>query len=158
MKRLVTIFILCLTLGIASAQDYSTGIGLRFGFFNGITVKHFVQPSRSLEGIITTRWKGYQLTGLYQWHFDTGMSNLYWFLGAGVHTGFYNNGGYYYDRHGKYYNKTVTPVGVDGVAGLEFVFPSVPITLTFDARPFIELVYPGPEAIDVAFSARFYLE
>ena len=47
------------------AQDYNTGIGLRGGLSNGLTIKHFISSNTALEGIISTRWRGLELTGLY---------------------------------------------------------------------------------------------
>ncbi|MFO7875535.1 MAG: hypothetical protein R6U55_03000, partial [Desulfovermiculus sp.] len=65
-----------------NAQDYNTGIGLRGGFANGLTIKHFVGEKAAFEGIVSTRWKGFQLTGLYEIHnvaFQT--ERLKWYFG-----------------------------------------------------------------------------
>lgn len=64
---------------IGNAQDYNTGIGLRGGFTNGLTVKHFISEKAALEGILASRWSGFEITGLYEIHnraFDTDRLNL----------------------------------------------------------------------------------
>ena len=81
-----------MTLSLSSmgfAQDYTTGIGIRGGYFNGLTVKHFVSDQAALEGIFTSRWRGFQVTGLYEIHnqaFNT--PRLNWYYGFGAHIGF----------------------------------------------------------------------
>ena len=52
---------------IATAQsNYRTALGLRLNGGAGLTVRHFLNDDRSLEGILYTRWGGVNLTGLYQ--------------------------------------------------------------------------------------------
>ena len=53
-----TFFIAGILLAITStisAQNYNTGIGGRVGFFNGITVKHFLNRNNAVEGIMRDR-------------------------------------------------------------------------------------------------------
>ena len=52
----------------AIAQDYKTGIGIRGGTQNGLTVKHFFSEHSAIEGIVSTRWEGFYVIGLYEWH------------------------------------------------------------------------------------------
>lgn len=49
-------------------SGYTTGLGLRGGYTSGISIKHFVRSNAALEGILGTRWEGFSLTGLYEWH------------------------------------------------------------------------------------------
>src|SRR5690606_36147238 len=74
----------------AQAQDYNTGIGLRGGFSQGLTVKHFVSDKAALEGILHTRWSGLMVTGLYEIHNDIANApGLRWYYGGGAHIGFW---------------------------------------------------------------------
>ena len=92
MRRFITAFFLACTIVImAGAQDYNTGIGVRVGLFSGLTVKHFANNKAAFEGLLTTRWQGFDFTGLYEIHdeaFD--VDNLKWYYGFGAHIGFYN--------------------------------------------------------------------
>ena len=58
---LIAAFLLAITSTI-SAQSYRTGIGGRVGFFNGITVKHFLNRNNAVEGIMSFRWDGVIIT------------------------------------------------------------------------------------------------
>ena len=84
MKKIILTFTLVIFLSaFASAQDYNTGVGLRLGFSNGLTVKHFVSQRSAFEGILSTRWRGFELTGLYEVHnnaFDVTRLNWYCLL------------------------------------------------------------------------------
>lgn len=51
------LFSVCI-LSFSFAQDYQTSIGLRGGFANGLTLKHFVSQNTAFEGIVASRWKG----------------------------------------------------------------------------------------------------
>ncbi|HBZ20540.1 MAG TPA: hypothetical protein DEO60_05385, partial [Bacteroidales bacterium] len=65
MKKIVlTLTLVIFIYAFASAQDYKTGVGLRLGFSNGLTIKHFVSQRSALEGLLSTRWRGFELTGL----------------------------------------------------------------------------------------------
>lgn len=86
MKKIsITILTIFLVFAYGHAQDYNTGIGLRGGFDNGITIKHFISEKAAFEGIISSRWRGLEITGLYELHgraFDT--DRLNWYAGFGV--------------------------------------------------------------------------
>jgi hypothetical protein len=74
MKKIILTFALVIFLSaFASAQDYNTGVGLRLGFSNGLTIKHFVSQRSAFEGILSTRWRGFELTGLYEVHNNASM-------------------------------------------------------------------------------------
>ena len=46
---LMTIVVMFCIVALSNAQDYNTGIGLRGGFSNGITLKHFLGESKPLK-------------------------------------------------------------------------------------------------------------
>jgi hypothetical protein len=67
MKKIILTLVLVLSIiTLADAQDYKTGIGLRGGISQGLTLKHFVSEKAAFEGIIATRMEehGFELTGL----------------------------------------------------------------------------------------------
>lgn len=144
----------CFTL-FTNAQDYNTGIGLRGGFSNGVTIKHFVSPKTAFEGIISSRWKGVELTGLYEvhgWAFNT--DRLKWYIGFGAHVGFWNgvNTSKYWGDPGTSY----TVVGVDGILGLEYSFYEVPFNIGIDWKPAYNFIgYSGFWADGGALSIRY---
>ena len=117
----------------SNAQDYYTGIGFRGGLFNGLTVKHFVSQSNAIEGLLTSRWGGLQVAGLYEVHnqaFNT--PGLNWYYGAGAHVGFWDSDNDHYDES--------TVIGIDGILGIEYSIPGAPINIGLDWKPELNLV------------------
>lgn len=120
----------------AIAQNYKTGLGIRTGWGNGITVKHFIGESTALEGILNTQWKGFSFTGLLEFHKPLlNSDNLNWFYGAGGHVGFWD---------GKYNSRfdsgTNTVVGLVGILGAELSLNFIPISVSIDWKPSLALV------------------
>jgi hypothetical protein len=142
MKRFVITLIMAMNIVVlVSAQEYKTALGLRGGFSSGLTIKHFMNHKAAFEGLLTTRWQGFVITGLYEIHnkaFD--VNHLTWFYGGGAHIGFYNGNYVTWGRDGAAY----TLVGLDGILGLEYTFQEVPINLGIDWKPALNLIgYSG---------------
>jgi len=137
MKNLIFLLLIVLLFGLESkSQDYNTGIGLRGGWGTGLTVKHFLGDKAAVEGILDSRWRGFSLTGLYEIHntaFD--IDRLNWYYGFGGHIGFWNgkNVGWADD------NNNYTVIGIDGILGIEYNFDFIPINLSIDWKPALNL-------------------
>ena len=145
-----------MTLSLSSmgfAQDYTTGIGIRGGYFNGLTVKHFVSNQAALEGIFTSRWRGFQVTGLYEIHnqaFNT--PRLNWYYGFGAHIGFWDGNETNWGNRGDNY----TVLGIDGILGMEYNFTEIPINIGIDWKPSRNLIgYSGFWGDGGALSVRY---
>lgn len=138
MKKFILAFsISILSIFAANAQSYDTGVGIRGGLFNGITGKHFISENAAVEGILSTRWRSFNITGLYEIHnfaFDT--PGLYWFYGGGAHIGFGDG-----DHHPRIDTiDNYSYFGIDGIIGMEYVIADVPLTIGIDWKPVINLV------------------
>ncbi len=154
MKRIVLAFALAVIMGASSAaQDYDTGFGLRLGWSNGLTIKHFFSERSAVEGILSTRWKGFDLTGLYEIHdeaFD--LYRLRWYFGFGGHIGFWNGENTPWGVIGDNY----TVIGIDGILGIEYTFEGIPINIGLDWKPMFNLSgYSGFWADGGALSLRY---
>jgi hypothetical protein len=129
------------TVSLMNAQEYKTGIGIRAGNASGLTIKHFNSHKSAVEGLLTTRWQGFDVTVLYEVHnraFD--VDHLTWYYGGGAHLGFYNGSYAYWGNTGTSY----TIVGIDGILGLEYSFDEIPINIGIDWKPALNLVgYSG---------------
>ena len=135
------------------AQDYVNAIGLRGGLSQGITFKHFISTTDAVEGILATRWGGFNITGLYERHmgaFD--VERLYFYYGAGAHLGFWNgDANPWFDDNNSY-----TVLGIDGILGLEYVFTEIPFNIGLDWKPGFNLIgYTGFWGDELALSFRF---
>jgi hypothetical protein len=154
MKHIIATSVLLLALTLsAAAQEYETGIGLRGGFANGITIKHFTGADKAVEGILTSRWHGFLITGLFEFHEPLKHDGFSWFYGFGAHAGFF---GGYNDHPWFDDDRDYVVLGVDGIIGLEYVFDEVPISLSLDWKPAINLSgHSGFSGSDGAFSIRY---
>ena len=120
------------------AQMYNTGIGVRIGVDNGISLKHFVSDKNAVEGIVTF-YKGINATALYEWQreHDFDVKGLAWYYGVGGHVGFWNKNKSPFNEEG---SGTKAVIGLDGVIGLEYLFENAPITVGLDVRPIVNLI------------------
>lgn len=157
---------------ITGGGGYQTAIGLRGGFTSGLTVKHFLNETNAIEGIIGSRWFGLNIAGLYTWHFPAfATPGLKWQLGVGGRVGFYE--GRYYYRHLRrnscndpnnpncyayWERRSFTAIGVLGIGGLEYQFADIPLTLSLDFMPNVYINHYGPGFIDASFSIRYILK
>ena len=152
-KIILTLALVIFISAFASAQDYSTGVGLRLGFSNGLTVKHFLSQRSAVEGLLATRWRGFEITGLFEVHnqaFD--VERLNWYYGFGGHIGFWNGDNTTWGDVGTNY----TLIGIDGILGIEYNFSEVPINISLDWKPAFNLTgYTGFWGDGGALSIRY---
>ncbi len=122
-------------LNVAEAQSskhsqYNTAIGFKF-YPGGVTFKQALNKSKCLE-VNGYFWKGIRITGLYELHYDiAGVDGLRWYVGPGLHTSMYSP-----DINENYAGRNY--IGIDGVLGLDYKIPSVPLNLSLDWQPSIE--------------------
>lgn len=141
------------TAPIAKAQ-YRNAVGLRLWYYPGITYKHHISDPGALEFIFDLRWGGLIITGLYEHHFPLGPENLNVYVGGGVHLGFYD----YYSRWGYRWGPYDGGVfmGLDGIVGLEYTLPTVPLNFSLDYKPMFSFIgYRGFWGDGGALSVRY---
>ncbi|WDF56248.1 hypothetical protein [Mucilaginibacter sp. KACC 22063] len=136
---LLTIGILAITGLNAKAQDYRTGVGVKFGPYEiGPSVKYFFDEKQAVEAILGFRNKGAVVTGLYEMHVPIfNVDKLKLFYGGGVHIGGIDKG--YYNDGRTYYDNRRLKFGFDGVVGVEYILPQTPISISVDLDPRLEL-------------------
>jgi hypothetical protein len=138
MRKVLVVIGLFVIVGFSSISyaQYETGLGARLGFFNGLTAKHFLNEQNAIEGILSFRWDGFIVTGLYEWQKPfPDVSNLDWFIGGGAHIGFWGEGKYNWGTY-----QTYTIVGVDFIIGLEYIFENAPVSLSLDWKPAFNII------------------
>jgi hypothetical protein len=153
-KIILTLTLVIFISTFATGQDYETGIGLRLGTSIGVTAKHFVGQKSAFEGLLTSRWQGLEITGLYEIHnnaFD--VDRLNWYFGFGAHLGFYNGDNTPWGEA----NTNYVLLGIDGIIGIEYNFNDIPINLSLDWKPVFNLTgYTGFWGDALALSVRYY--
>lgn len=154
MKKSISLLSIMFLAFLGYAQDYSNAIGLRGGSSNGITFKHFVSDQAALEFILTTRFGGYGLFGLYEIHKSIkSVDRLNFYYGAGVHVGSYNGA-----KDNRWFkgDENHTVIGVDGILGLEYNFSEIPLNISIDYKPAFNLIgHTGLWADEGALSLRY---
>ena len=157
----LSLLLVLLSTAPALAQNYKTGIGLRGGYVYGLTLKHFTNSNTAIEGIVSPRWQGVLVTGLYEKHATAfQIPQLQYYGGIGGHVGFWNGWRHHSHKHDHHPwfddHNSHTVVGADLILGLEYTFKEIPFSLGIDWKPGLNLIgHQGFWANDVAFSLRF---
>ncbi len=115
-------------------------VGLRLGPATGLSVQYFRTSEKVVEGILYTRYRGFSLAGLYELHhkaFD--VRGLRWFGGFGAHISSYR----WFSGHPIWEDSfpgARLMCGVDGIIGLEYFLPDIPVQIAVDWKPEYQLI------------------
>jgi len=138
-----------------SAQAYKTGIGVRLSSSqamvnNSITLKHFLNERAAIEALFSFG-DPLSLGALYEIHKPFSTEGLQWFYGGGGYLGFVKSW-----NPNKQKNETDVNVGAQGVLGLDYKFVNLPLNISLDWKPELNLVSDiNFEPAAIGFSARF---
>ena len=155
----ITTLLILLAAGNLHAQrDYETGIGLRAGVAYGLTVKHFTSDRSAWEAILSTRWQGFLLTGLYELHQDVfNTTNFNFYYGVGGHLGEWPGD----IPHHPWFDDSSNhlAIGIDGIIGLEYTFDEVPFSVSLDWKPAFNIAEHAAFLVDeAALSIRYAIK
>lgn len=154
MKKVLLALVAVFTMGMAANAQNSLGLRIETDGSNGdlyfgsteLSFQHGMGAKRvELDlGFGNHDYSSYDythfcLTGVYQW---TGnfVDNFGWYLGVGGQLGFWS---YDYDNDYFYSDKSGAILSVAGQAGIEYNFQKVPLQLSLDWRPLMEIVGPS---------------
>jgi hypothetical protein len=160
MKKLIFLVVFVLfSYFIMNGQDYKNSLGFRAGLpFGpyGATIKHFLNKSNAVEGIVGSDFNGISATGLFQFEHWTGFyPGINWYWGLGAHAGFMDAGARW--APGSFTGGGV--VGTDGIFGFEYTFDEIPINISVDILPSFNLVgYLGLNSISSGVSIRYVFD
>lgn len=139
MKYIIVALVITISffMNSVTAQNYETSVGLRAGFYNGVTFKHFLSEKAAFEGILSSRWRGFRLTGLYEVHNSAfNEEGLQWYYGGGAHISSWNGRNVNWIND----NENYLVIGLDIILGLEYKFSDAPINISLDWKPAINLI------------------
>lgn len=129
-------------------QYFEQRVGIRMGYTSGITGKIIKDRKVALEGMLGFRQGGMQVYGLIEAQkplLVDGIHDLQLYFGGGAHIGFVNGVERYKSYNSPsgdhYYEEMVTGpvIGFDAIFGVEYTFIKVPLTISVDFKPFVEL-------------------
>ena len=154
MKKMVILFMVMVVFSkYGSAVEYKNAVGLRIGWWIGITGRHFIKNNKALEGIVSFWNGGFDATALYEVYNakNLNVKNLSWYYGGGIHLGYWNACSGFNAKC-----NTGTWVGIDGVLGLEYEFVDPPVSVGIDWQPGINFTgYTGFWANNIGLSVRY---
>ncbi len=152
----ITIFILMISVhafaqdekSAPAVPDYRLALGLRFSnsiptLNTSFSAKYFITSRSALEGLISFGNR-FGIGGLLEIHNTFNTPGLTWFYGAGAYIGFQDNNSY---------------VGPTGIIGLDYKFTNVPVNLSLDWKPELDII-PKVNFVPEAFalSVRFVVK
>lgn len=147
MKK-ITLSLLLMVLCFGStlwAQDYKFGLGIRLSnatptISNAVSAKLFINERSAFEGLVSFGDR-FGIGVLYQKHTPIGASAFKWFYGFGGYIGFQSSDTY---------------LGPTGAIGLDYKFTGVPLNLSLDWKPELDIV-PKVNLVPDAFglTARY---
>jgi hypothetical protein len=134
---LVTFFVL--GMGTTQAQ-YRTAAGVRLGYPNALSIKHFISDANAIEAYVGARFFVYSSTiwvsGAYQFHNPIeidGIDGLQWYVGVGATAAFWSYNNLYINRND---NFASTTIGLQGYLGLDWApFGDIPLAFSVDWVP-----------------------
>jgi hypothetical protein len=139
MKKVFLAFAIVLSTATLSQEitssQYETALGAKISSGVALSYKKFVNPTNAVEAQTMFFNQGIRLIGMYQFHFYNieGLNGLGWYIGPGAHVGFWK------PRYKQEYGSWVD-IGIDGVVGLDYKIPSLPINISLDWQPSFGLV------------------
>ncbi len=167
MKRTIILLFLLLPVCLF-AQDYERAAGVRLGHTSGISYKKFIVDNEAVEMIISGRKSGTQFTALYEFHKPMEVAfeedNFHFYYGIGAHLGFerFNDLNKVLVNDDpvefEFEDKSYFTMGLDIIAGVEYRYLSVPMTIAFEVKPyfnFIGMRYTNSKFWDAGFSIKY---
>ena len=149
-------------------QDYERAAGARLGHTSGVSYKKFIIEREAVEMILSGRKEGIQFTALYEFHKPMMISfeeeNFHFYYGIGGHLGFER-----FDDLNKvlisenpveflFEDKSYFTMGLDIIAGVEYRYLSIPMTIAFEVKPyfnFIGMRYTNSQFWDAGLSIKY---
>ena len=138
-----------------SAQDYRTALGVRLSSSsamqsNSISIKQFITDKTAIEGLFSFG-DPLSLGALVEFHKPLAPAGLTYFYGAGGYIGFVKTLNTTTQK-----TSTDTNFGAQGVIGLDYKFAGIPLNLSIDWKPELNIVNDiNFEPAAIGFTARF---
>ena len=159
MKKMVCSFLIisgiCFISSVSAQDSYKTALGVRLSssapmVSNSISLKHFLNERTAIEALFSFG-DPLALGVLVEMHKPVGTSGIQWYYGGGGYLAFVKS---YNVTKNK--DETNTNVGAQGVVGLDYKFVNLPLNLSLDWKPELNLVRDiNFEPAAVGFTARF---
>lgn len=119
MKKFMMMAALLVATLTVSAQDYNWALGVRGGALSGLTAKMNLDKT-AIEAGLSLDANFINIDATYQWQQPVITDGFHLYYGGGAYVGL---------------AEQYIGVGAEGVVGLEYLIPNVPIAVSLDYRP-----------------------
>lgn len=133
------------------AQHYKTALGIRLSskdpvINNSVSFKHFTDEKTAVEALLTFDKKA-AIGVLVEFHKPVAATDgLVWFYGAGAYIALNT------DKN----NQDRSMMGAQGIVGLDYKFPNLPLNLALDWKPELNIIDNiNFEPAAIGFTMRF---
>jgi hypothetical protein len=126
---------LCSTAILHAQSTYNRAIGVKAFTSLSATYKQFLTPKNNVEAEFTAWRQGYRVSGLYEFNFYSfkTVEGLSWFVGPGIHAGVSKDDA---EKDGN----SLFNFGFDGIIGFDYKFRDIPINVSVDWQPTVNIV------------------
>ena len=141
MKKFFVMAALLVSTLAVSAQEYNWAVGVRAGAFSGLTVKQN-KGANALEFGASWDMNTYlNVDAVYLWQQPVITDGFNLYYGVGPYVGLWDNN---------------FALGAEGVVGLEYKIPEVPLAFSLDYRPGINVLPAvNPNFVNFGFGIKF---
>jgi hypothetical protein len=163
MKRLLLISVLLMISYLVYSQEYKYAAGIRAGYTGGVEFRVYTDDLNSYKFLLGARGNGAVFHAMKEFHrldLFSFTDQLNFVYGAGVHLGYERWNQQYYNYYSSYYvTRTAFIAGIDGLAGLEYIFLKAPVSIGLEVKPYFDLF--GREIFDLelfdfAFTIKYH--
>ncbi len=127
-----------------NSYQYNSAIGFRGLGTSGLTIKHFTKSNRAIEGIVGLYPDAFSVTVLVETYVNAfDQPGLNWYYGFGGHVATQSDWVYNENYRGYRRANGDFGLGVDGIFGIEYKINEVPIAVSLDVKPFLEVTTNG---------------
>lgn len=153
---LLTLAMLVAATGFSQQENgsqYNSALGIKISGGWAVSYKKFVSASNALEVQGMYFNEGVRFAALYEFHFFSfpGVEGLSWYVGPGAHVGFWKA------EQRVAYNSRMD-VGIDGVLGLDYKIPRLPINVSLDWQPGLSVLGAGLQPEFGGVGIRYVLQ
>lgn len=164
--QVTIIFLIIISCSIAKSQSLGRQVGLRAGYRSGFYYQVTTQTGNAETGLFVMAGfheHGVQLTGLkviYEMALSEISPDLILAWGYGGHAGFiFTDHVAFLGEDFYFYHERFCPVfGIDGWGAAEYRFRKIPLILSLNVKPYIEMTIPSFVKIipfDFGFSCAY---
>ena len=152
MRYFVVLSMLLFCLNFASGQGYNQAAGIRASWHSpGLEYRYYTSDVNAFKSLVSFQDRGIRLHGFaefFRYDLFPFSHQLLFYYGFGLHFGFESwDEERYRDEVLWYDTRTSVLAGLDGLAGLEYVFNEIPVSAGIEIKPFFDVF--GRDGFDI---------